>query len=57
MTDGTYVHDWVTADKAASGGLILSGMSRAEVDSRVAAAVGVDPKALAEAAREAGLQF
>lgn len=45
ITEGSYVRDWVNADRAASGGSSLPSMDADEVKKRLAGFAGVDTKA------------
>ena len=48
VTEGSYVHDWVQAQEKATAGGALPRLSREQIDQKVAAFTGVDPKQLAQ---------
>jgi hypothetical protein len=52
VTEGTYVRDWAKANEAGSGGLALPGMSKDEVEKRMASAVGVDQTKFRDLSRD-----
>ena len=55
VTDGSYVRDWVNANRAASGNGSLPSMDSDEVKRRIAGFAGVDSKTFDEAGAKAAI--
>lgn len=53
VTEGTYVHDWAVASKAAAGGGATGRMSEAQRDHRIAEFLGLSAQELASAKERA----